>query len=594
MSMNKHAKLPSLDRQLANLLDLDRPFKFQRTEQIETVLAQFPNSEALIAALLRQLALYPVDVSSIQAALGRNESLLQSIEANLGSEQRDEGLLFDMTDFVIRKGQEAGDRLHRLGADGCELVFRLRCGPKEGGAWKGYVHVDFSAGGSQHWGSQAKMPFTTSDLPSLLLGMACMVSGTASILKYEADKSPKAKPTPLFKYHPERFRSSRAYAKNLDPVTRLHNGSPAITQSHLEATHGALMKEVQQRHMEFTIEQREEFGDFAMKTISSESNLLYRYLTYKGAGKEIFDFPLKLADMLANSDADDLRLDQIRVPYATQYVHFGPRVELELARGWLCDGAYVAASDDHMTVVITAAPKDPAEMDLWPVREEPAFTFHFEPAERSIDLGTAVDMAVARLLANLSDEAAGTAKRQAELNDVTDEMGLPEGSVWVSTAERAESQRRDAMSRKDVAHKALSLVVNALCYLTAYPDDIDHQWPSEAPAKLIVDVESGGTPGARKRAAQQLSSEGFTMVRLCGAKFRQDEAQLATLVGPGGSIRTHWRRGHWRNQMHGAGRQLRRLVWIMPVLVNASGVTADSDLPGHIYKPELPENTATS
>ena len=37
--------------------------------------------------------------------------------------------------------------------------------------------------------------------------------------------------------------------------------------------------------------------------------------------------------------------------------------------------------------------------------------------------------------------------------------------------------------------------------------------------------------------------------------------------GNGGNKRMHWRRGHWRNQVHGASRKLRRLVWIEPMLV---------------------------
>ncbi|MEO1295747.1 MAG: hypothetical protein AAFW75_08075, partial [Cyanobacteria bacterium J06636_16] len=33
------------------------------------------------------------------------------------------------------------------------------------------------------------------------------------------------------------------------------------------------------------------------------------------------------------------------------------------------------------------------------------------------------------------------------------------------------------------------------------------------------------------------------------------------------SPRTHWRRGHWRNQAMGAGRRQRKLTWIKPTLI---------------------------
>ena len=44
-------------------------------------------------------------------------------------------------------------------------------------------------------------------------------------------------------------------------------------------------------------------------------------------------------------------------------------------------------------------------------------------------------------------------------------------------------------------------------------------------------------------------------------------------ASPGGghhaSPATHWRRGHWRNQPHGPGRQMQRPIWIQPTLINA-------------------------
>lgn len=36
----------------------------------------------------------------------------------------------------------------------------------------------------------------------------------------------------------------------------------------------------------------------------------------------------------------------------------------------------------------------------------------------------------------------------------------------------------------------------------------------------------------------------------------------------------HWRRGHFRNQVHGAGRQERKLIWIKPTLINGEEIVA--------------------
>ena len=49
---------------------------------------------------------------------------------------------------------------------------------------------------------------------------------------------------------------------------------------------------------------------------------------------------------------------------------------------------------------------------------------------------------------------------------------------------------------------------------------------------------------------------------------------------PEGHVRAHWRRGHWRRPPYGEGRALRKLIWVMPMLVGAG----DKDEPlGHLY-----------
>lgn len=55
----------------------------------------------------------------------------------------------------------------------------------------------------------------------------------------------------------------------------------------------------------------------------------------------------------------------------------------------------------------------------------------------------------------------------------------------------------------------------------------------------------------------------------------------------GAHSRPCWRRGNWRHQVYGAGRALRRPLWIMPVTVHKE---SDADIPGHtnlVGSPEL-------
>lgn len=48
----------------------------------------------------------------------------------------------------------------------------------------------------------------------------------------------------------------------------------------------------------------------------------------------------------------------------------------------------------------------------------------------------------------------------------------------------------------------------------------------------------------------------------------------------GRRARPHWRRGHWRRQPFGEKRALRKLIWVMPVMVQHGG---EGEADGHLY-----------
>ncbi len=91
-----------------------------------------------------------------------------------------------------------------------------------------------------------------------------------------------------------------------------------------------------------------------------------------------------------------------------------------------------------------------------------------------------------------------------------------------------------------------------------------------------------GLPSNRAwKAMQQLHGQMYLV------KFDQeiafyDEIEEAMPVGEGQDIeqlrkspRTHWRRGHWRQQPYGPGRTLRRAKFIKPLLIRAKYFTGD-------------------
>jgi hypothetical protein len=57
--------------------------------------------------------------------------------------------------------------------------------------------------------------------------------------------------------------------------------------------------------------------------------------------------------------------------------------------------------------------------------------------------------------------------------------------------------------------------------------------------------------------------------RWVGKAYKRSVCVTGPIAGTHASPRTHWRRGHWRNQAVGEGRADRRRTWIQPILVMA-------------------------
>lgn len=131
----------------------------------------------------------------------------------------------------------------------------------------------------------------------------------------------------------------------------------------------------------------------------------------------------------------------------------------------------------------------------------------------------------------------------------------------------------------DVFKEALRLVINGLCYITSYREEIKEQWPDETPKLILERMNKATKNSSRQKIRGELTALRYTKVNFCGRTISKDNVEL---ISAGREISAHWRRGHWRNQACGQGLQDRKLIWIMPVLVRK-----DKENPelGHIYKP---------
>ena len=390
-------------------------------------------------------------------------------------------------------------------------------------------------------------------------------------------------PGPLYAFHPERFKDSRHYAHR---ARHFHGSGGLPTFEAIQSVMDLVGREMHDRLCEFTRREKLARPTHATVLLEAEEELAMAWLKYVGAGKQLFHIPPHMSDMLRSTDADDVPVAMIRAPYLALFLHFGSQADLELAPGWFIDGCYVEHHPEVplLSFMFTARPTDPTRMAEWHSFGEPVEVVHLANEAFSYDLATAVDQAVAERVNRLREELAkGDEDITVEIKAAADDHVLPDGMrVERVSGSRAEHQLAVLEQRRHTVHGALQLAVNALCYLTAYPDDVEEAWPEGTPEALRRTAEEG-PPNKRKRAAQELARLGYSRIKVCGGALQRGQAPQAAIGGLDGShtVRTHWRRGHWRRQAHGEGRVLRKLIWLMPTLVNPGG--GDGDDIGHIY-----------
>lgn len=413
----------------------------------------------------------------------------------------------------------------------------------------------------------------------------------ADFIDYRCEP-PEKVPTlpPLYRYHPERFKAFHAcaeiigdtYRRFVDPI------SGFLTINQLQSIMGAVNTELNAKGMRYPLKLRQQARG-ANHIMDSLDGLVTAYGRFVQAGRQILDFPPALVEMLAQTDVSDIPMNAIKMPYAAQYLHFGPQAGLELEKGWLVDGAYVESHgvDGDWRITITARPDNSENARLWFVSPEPCYTQDFVQDYRLMDMATAVTMVLSDRLADLNTHVS---RRGGDITEEVQEEARQRGlagpipgntRIIDVSSERGQERIESINQQHPIYLKALQLTVNALCYVTAYPDDIAEVWPEGTPARLKTKAASPNAKEA-KRAKSKLESQGYVPVRLCGRKLA-DHIQTLRVQGQDEKhISTHWRRGHWRNQPYGKGLTLRKLIWMMPVLVGAKHKDDEPEA-GHMY-----------
>lgn len=395
---------------------------------------------------------------------------------------------------------------------------------------------------------------------------------------------PALKPLPTWKYHPERMRGVMPFAARVAEIGRRCRGNPSVNE--LNA-----LVEAWQAPPNYSIASRP-LRD-RIHSPSRDSRAMFRIVdmlmfnsVFCANGRQIFDIPPQLCEMFRRTDVDDIAAEHIKVPYPGIYLHFGLQADLALESEWTPEGAYVyelRGDDDGDRVLqfcVVSAPTDLERYREFDINIEPVYVQALAQQHMKMALGEAVELVLAEKMQQLRKEV--TEEPMAKPDQETQELAAQHGIQLVSAqAARASAELAGLEPMHRTYLEMLKLIVNSLAYLTAYPKDVETTWPKSTPAHLLKELGKTDNRNEQRRIQAKLASLGFTPVHICGRKLAAEIDRQAAATGQYRHSAAHWRRGHWRRQPHGPQNSLRKLVWLMPTLVNP-GKSAD-EVPGHLY-----------
>lgn len=159
----------------------------------------------------------------------------------------------------------------------------------------------------------------------------------------------------------------------------------------------------------------------------------------------------------------------------------------------------------------------------------------------------------------VSMKASGQASISQALTDAYTKSAEPsEPDAYFADQSRLLSQANASMPR-------LELITKCLLFLglqESVKTTIDERTDAK---KSLARAQSG----AHRRRAARVLARSYDRVHVDAAHAAQGAQQDGRTVG------THWRDGHLRNQRHGPGLSLTKVLWIRPMLINPAGLGSE-------------------
>jgi len=330
-----------------------------------------------------------------------------------------------------------------------------------------------------------------------------------------------------------------------------------------------------------------QFQEIIFKSNDTVSREL-QFMHFWNESRQIFQFDKDLAVALNNTSIEEIPWSELYLPYDDFYISFANENCISYTvQGYgykyIIDGAYVKHvkegdsilfKDDTIFMDFSSKLIDPdyakaiSENTREFIFEEPIFPFILsgkpdEMVKNAIERGEENYLKYCEHIDNTNYENSLNLMKEYNLN-FNDILKL--------------SLMKDKYLRgKNYIIPSLPILFNCIFYLTQYPENIHNRY-SDHDAKIAYKkLERINNLSIKKEIKENIFQKDFTRI-----KFVKDQkiSQIINSIRNNKVLRTHWRRGHWRNQFIGGIEPKHKYIWIHPTIVNKD---LNSDVAGHVY-----------
>ena len=370
----------------------------------------------------------------------------------------------------------------------------------------------------------------------------------------------------IMRYFPERYRRSRHFAKRVAARYQKIAGLGPPTHDLLQDVYRIVGDCYNEEIDKLPFELRPSNTRMVMR----EPNLALYYGMFTTFGRNLFDLLPGLVTEFRNTDVDDVPLSAVQFAFEAFYISFGPQDDLRLYGYSTVDGAYVFAFPGYpLQIVLTTLPDESKPEDSWVLNPARYYYLPLSTDDKDASFGVLIKDAIEKEISEQEDKGniPDTGVYQVDGREIGIVNKRPETSL---------QDQKEVLDGEVVFREALRLVVNTICYLSQYPEEIDDSWPDGTPPALLEKLTKPKTRKQAQKAQAQLLAMGYSKIKICGRSIGGHDTD-----DMGGDVRPHWRRGHWRNQPYGELAQKRRLIWIRPTIVRRDKGDPEH---GHIYE----------